>query len=316
MYVFRGDHNYLHTYILLGKLYHVKHYSDDSVSMQHSILYLTNAYDKGTDKTELTLILSSPLDGSRIRKSWKVNAIKQVIQLNAAIKLVFCQACCKSITENVSFEFILFAPSNNSTECLEFIFQNPCFALDSSGEEIISYKNIEHDKICSEKSQNTEDSIATNTTSDSCNDLGDDREGEVKDDHNFNQPEYQNTTQTMSTQHKNLLTDSSEEDTSTSQSGSSELKVSLPAERYRVHAYEEIPFSADTTHGVCQADNNSSAVQTPGTLHRNLVKPVKEDTSNDSTNLKLLPPRGSHFYEEIPNKTSENPGTHILTYVL
>ena len=295
--------------------------------MQHSILYLTNAYDEDTDKNEFSLVLSSPLDGSRVRKSWKVSVIKEVVQLNAAIKLVLCPTCYKSITEQVSMEFILFVPSNNATECIEFICQNPCFVLASSDERIISYNNTEHDKICSQENQNNEDSIATNTFSGSSNDLHnnltDTESDNVKDSHKLHQPEDQNTTaQTMGTPHESLVTetcDSPEEDTSTTRSGSSEIKVSG---RPKIHIYEQIPFSTDTSRGACQADDQSPATQTPGTLHRSLVKPVGKDASTIQNNSKmLLPPRGFHFYEEIPHKTRENPGIYkyhnlVITYKL
>ena len=280
--------------------------------MQHSILYLTNTYNKGTNKKEFSLILSSPLNGSRIRKRWKISVIKQVVQLNAVIKLVLCPACDKSITEQVSLEFNLFVPSNNITKCIEFICQNTCFTLASSDERIICYNNTEHDKICSQKSQNNEDSIATSTFSSSSNDLADTEGIEV------HQPEHQNTTeQTMGTTHKGLVTEtcnSPEEDTSTTQSGSSEIKVLFTAGRPKTHIYEQIPFSTDhdTSRGACQADDQSPAVSTPGTLHRSLVKPIGEDASIIiKNNSKMLPPRVSHFYEEIPYKTRENPGTYV-----
>ena len=276
--------------------------------MQHSILYLTNIYDKGTDKKEFSLTLSSPLDGSRIRKRWKVSVIKQVVQLKAAIKLVLCPACDKSITEQVSMEFILFIPSNNTAECIEFICQNTCFTLASSDERITCYNNTEHDKICSEKSQNNEDSIATSTFSSSSNDLADTDGIEV------HQPEHQNTTaQTMDTTLVTETCNSPEEDTSTTQSGFSEIKVLFTAGRPKAHIYQQIPFSTDhdTSHGACQADDQSPAVPTAGTLHRSLVKPAGEDASIIiKNNSKMLPPRGSHFYEEIPHETRENPGTY------
>ena len=325
----------MYTCTFVGRLYHVKHYSDDSTSMQHSILYLTNAYDSDTDEKELTLILSSPLDGSRIRKSWKVNVIKEIVQLNAVVKIVFCPACCKSIGQ-VSLEFILFVPSNNAAECLEFICQNPCFTFTSSNERTISYKSIEHDKICSQSSQNNEGPMATSIFSSSHEDSDDnvkDMESDkVKDELELHQPECQDVT--VDVPHKGPVTetcdapvettqsessetcDAPKEDISTTQSRSSEVKVPLPTERPRVHIYEQIP---DKTSIACQADDESSAVPTPGTLHRRLVKPVGEDTATlrkNPTNIKMLPPRGSHNYDEIPHITTKNPGSYVCTYVL
>ena len=337
-------------YVFVGKLYHVKHYSDESTSMQHSILYLTNACHDGADEKELTLFLSSPLDGSKIRKSWKANVIKEVVQLNAVIKLVFCPACCKSVAGQVGFEFILFVPSNNATECLEFVCQNPCFTLASSNERTISYKNIEHDKVCSQTSQNNEVPMVTSTFSssheDSDNNVTDTESNKVKDEHELHQPEHQDVTeQATDESHKDPVTetcdvpveatlsgssetcsapvettqsesyhessktnDALKEGTSTTQSGSSEITVSLPAERASVHIYEQIP---DESHGACETDDENSAVSTPGTLHRSLVKPIGENIPT----LKLLPPRGTHN-DKISHMTTKNPGiAYICTYV-
>ena len=271
----------------VGKLYYVKHYSDHSTCMQHSILYITSLYNKETDKNELTLVLSSPLDGRRIRKRWRLNIIEQVVQLNSTIKLVFCPACCKPMTDHFSLEFILFIPSNNATECLEFICQNPCFNLASSDERNIAYRNIEHDKVCLQKSQTKEELIAISTVSNNIPDAS----------------------QIMSTAYENLVKetcDSAEEYVTTKPT---ELEDSFPIERPRAHTYEKFPFDIDANPGAFQRDDLSLKMQTPGTLHRSLVKVVEEDSSSNHSTV--LPHRASHAYEEIPHKANETPGMYI-----
>lgn len=287
--------------------------------MKHSILYFTNAYNKTTGEKELTLILSSPLDGSRIRKRWQVNSIKQCVQFDAGIKIVLCPACYKPGREKVSLEFILFVPSNNATECIEFICQNSCFTLDSLAEGIGCCKNFEHDKVCLEKSQdNVVETTGTNTSS-SSNIVSDhdttDADGEkVRDDSILHQPENQgSTTLIESAVHESPLEGTQtcgpdEKDTSTTQSRSNEP----PPPRSRAHTYEEI------TVGTCKADRQCPVVmQTPGTLHRNIVKIAKtcttpiEEFEDTSTSIKPSSAKKTHIYEQIPLDTATNPGMYV-----
>ena len=151
--------------MIAGKLYHVKHHNDDSTNMQHSILYFANILDKKTvGKKDLTLILSSPLNDREIRKQWKVNTIKQVVQIDTGVKLVFYPTCNKPGTEEAGLEFILFIPANNITDCLKFICQNLCFTLASSDDNIVVYcKNDEHDKVCLQNSKVNEDCVVETT---------------------------------------------------------------------------------------------------------------------------------------------------------
>ena len=150
--------------LISGTLYHVEHQGDDSTTMQHSILYFANIHDKTTSKKHLTLILSSPLNDREVRKQWKVNTIKQIVQFDAGIKLVFCKACYQPATEEADLEFILLVPASSISDCLKFICQNSCFTLASSDEDNIVYcKNDEHDKVCLQTSTDNGDSAVETT---------------------------------------------------------------------------------------------------------------------------------------------------------
>ena len=278
-------------FVTLGKLYHVKHYSDVSTRMQHSMLYITSVYNKEIGRNELNLVLSSPLDGRKIRKRWRLNVIEQVVQLNATIKLVFCLACCKPMTDNFSSEFILFIPSNNATECLEFICQNSCFNLASSDKRSIAYRHIEHDKVCLQKIQAKEELIPISTSSNNIPDA----------------------LQTMNTASENVVKDTCDSTDKYVTTNPTELEDSFPIERPRVHTYEKFPFDVNANHGASQPENLSLTMQTPGTLHRSLVRVVEEDASSKQKKSTVLPHRASHAYEEIPHKVNETPG--ISTYV-
>ena len=147
-----------------GKLYHVEHHGDDNTSIQHSILYFANVHDKATIRKDFTLILSSPLNDREVRKQWKVNMIKQVVQCDTGIKLVLCPACYKPATEEADLEFILLVPASSITDCLKFICQNVSFTLASSDEDnVVYYKNDEHDKVCLQNSTVNGDSVIETT---------------------------------------------------------------------------------------------------------------------------------------------------------
>ena len=150
--------------LILGKLYHVKHHKDDGTSMQHSIMRFANVCDKATDKKDCTLILSSPLIDKKIRKQWKVNTIKNIVQFDTGVKLVLCPACYKHTAQlEADLEFILFVPSRTLAECLEFICRNSCFKLAVSDEGTVYCKNGEHDKVCLLKSEINKDSAVETT---------------------------------------------------------------------------------------------------------------------------------------------------------
>ena len=150
--------------LISGKLYHVKHHKDDGVNMQHSIMHFANVYDKATDKKHCTLILSSPLLDKKIRRQWKVNTIKKIVQFDTGVKLVLCSACYKpTVKLEADLEFILFVPSRTPAECLEFICQNSCFKLAQSDEDTVYCKNGEHDKVCLWKNEINKDSAVETT---------------------------------------------------------------------------------------------------------------------------------------------------------
>ena len=142
----------------------MKHHKDDDTSMQHSIMRFANVHDKATGRKDRTLILSSPLHDKRIRKQWKVNTIKQIVQFDKGVKLVLCSACYKPTVQlEADLEFILFVPSRTLAECLEFICQNSCFKLAVSDEGTVYCKNGEHDKVCLWKNEINEDSAVETT---------------------------------------------------------------------------------------------------------------------------------------------------------
>ena len=126
--------------------------------MKHSILRFANMHDKTTGKKDLTLILSSPLHDKRIRKQWKVNTIKKILQFDTRIKLVFCPACYKPATEETDLEFIISVPSSSVAKCFEYICQNSYFKMAASDEDTVYYKNDEHDKACLQKSRDKNNS--------------------------------------------------------------------------------------------------------------------------------------------------------------
>jgi len=312
----------------------VKHYSDDSSRMQHSVLYFTNRHDKTTGKKESMLILSSPLDGRKIRKSWKVNTIQQFVQFEVGIKLILCPNCCKPVENEVSLEFILFSPSNNVTKCLEFICQNSCFALTSSDqgtEKIVGCENFEHDKICLRKSQDGDDHKAETTVTDNPfsgrdtvllgHSLIDVEGSKVKENFEPHQQEHQSlTTQNVfSTAYKNF-TKPTETCQPTEEDKSTVMQSDSTDRRPRVRTYEEIPYHVNAT---LQPINEYQPPLTPGTLHKSFVKvtescePVKEDITftrqNEPANIKKRLPQKVHVYEEISLKTSARQGMHHLS---
>ncbi|XP_065894773.1 uncharacterized protein [Dysidea avara] len=132
-----------------GKYHYVRHYDKDHSSTMHSILYFTDNHNKETGDNDCLLVLSSPLNDSVIRNSWKIKDIQQFVRNANGIGIECCPKCHKT-GETFNRNFTMFMPADRVNTCLRYICKATQFHQTFSDEKkLMGCDNNDKHKYCS-----------------------------------------------------------------------------------------------------------------------------------------------------------------------